>query len=406
MEEKTIELIDIFRLVKRRYKVIVITVAFFVLAASAVNFISQPVYEASFTLWLGKSKNLTTYMEIIKSRHVIDEAEKKSKNSGIDIGSPKVLVQNVKNSDIILVKVEASTAQKAKNAATSILNSFLDTIQDMQSPGAVSTLKLIDQQIEKAKNDLSNQELKLTNYKQKHDNEVSNTIIDKLKALDKLSGQNEARFAVANARLQVSQPFVFTNKVILDDYKTKISIQETQLAFLIAQMGEDHSEVISYRTEIERTKQDLAEDLDRMLSIDAAGLDKQQRDEIESVLLAEVERTVALNLREVLGKVVKQLDGEVAKLSSSEQELINIERGISVAEDKYSTLTRKREELRGQLTGIRMVDPVSVSNQPVQPKKTLNIIVASISGVVFGILAAFAYDYKRGNRARTNEPKA
>ncbi|MDD4599661.1 MAG: GNVR domain-containing protein [Negativicutes bacterium] len=404
MEESTIELIDILRFLKRRFKFILATVVVFVLAAAIINYTTPPVYEASLTLRAGSDKTVTTYSEIIKSKSVMNEAVKRAKTGdgqSINIGSPKVIVKPVKGSDIMVVKVEAGSSQGAKLVATGLVDSFIDSLQEMQSLENSLVRKSIEQQLDKAKKELEENELKLQTYKKDHQiEELSNgtkPTIEKLVALDKLSGQNVARMAVAKVKLQISQPFVFPNKVLIDNYKTKIIKQETQLAFLISELGEGHPEVVSSKIAIEQTKKDLNDDLERVINIDAPGLSVQQYEEIESVLLAEIEQAVAIRQKQTLNKITSQLNGEIAKFNSSEQGLVNLMRNSHVAQEKHSTLKSKYEVFRAQLTDVRIVDPASASSQPIRPKKALNLILAATIGLFSGIVIAFLYEYTKGN---------
>lgn len=72
---------------------------------------------------------------------------------------------------------------------------------------------------------------------------------------------------------------------------------------------------------------------------------------------------------------------------------------LQAARESYLALARKHEEISaagvGELvaTGIQIVGPAEVPDMPVKPRRLLNVVVATVLGLMVGVFVAFFADY-------------
>jgi succinoglycan biosynthesis transport protein ExoP len=152
---------------------------------------------------------------------------------------------------------------------------------------------------------------------------------------------------------------------------------------------------------------DVAQDAN--INLDLSGLEGE--DSLEAVVSAlRVKQTV-------LAQALEQLDTEIAalqvELAAKRQQWDQLSRKYSVAEDTYTTLSRKVQEVRiAEQTNedeVRIASLAAVPTEPVAPKKMINVAVAGTLGLFVGVFGVFAWEYLTSPRAemkssRDNRP--
>ncbi len=96
-----------------------------------------------------------------------------------------------------------------------------------------------------------------------------------------------------------------------------------------------------------------------------------------------------LKRKDSLLKEKQQVDRQIEKLPVEQQELLSLMRNVEVANTVYLQLLNKMEELKitraGTVGNVRILDDAQVIPNPVKPKKTRILMIATLLGAFFGI---------------------
>lgn len=98
-----------------------------------------------------------------------------------------------------------------------------------------------------------------------------------------------------------------------------------------------------------------------------------------------------------LREVVSQYERELEKLPGQGLELARLERQVSVDQNIYALLTEKLEETKiseaGQKETVRVVDNAIEPEEPISPKKRLNLLLGALIGLGLGIGLTFLLEF-------------
>ncbi|MCK6622800.1 MAG: polysaccharide biosynthesis tyrosine autokinase [Calditrichaceae bacterium] len=98
-----------------------------------------------------------------------------------------------------------------------------------------------------------------------------------------------------------------------------------------------------------------------------------------------------------LREVVSQYEQELEKLPGQGLELARLERQVSVDQNIYALLTEKLEETKiseaGQKETVRVVDNAIEPEEPISPKKRLNLLLGALIGLGLGIGLTFLLEF-------------
>ena len=153
MEER-INLKEFFRVVKKRYLILIEVIVISLVVGGLTSFcILKPVYQAKTTLlvtcnkcsetitsdqMLASEKLATMYREIIKSKSVLDKV---IQNLDIDINYDelyeKISVYSVNDTQVITIKVNDSNNKRAKDIANETVDVFIKELKEIPNIGDI-----------------------------------------------------------------------------------------------------------------------------------------------------------------------------------------------------------------------------------------------------------------------------
>ena len=151
---------------------------------------------------------------------------------------------------------------------------------------------------------------------------------------------------------------------------------------------------------------DLAEEA--RLGLQRAAWQRQRRDELQqkridllTIFTAEHPQVVALDKQ--LAAIDQNLAEQAAYVKSLplvEQEQGRLQREIQQDSELVGSLGKTAEQLRivamGRVSNVRLVDPAQLPEHPVRPRAALTLAWAAVTGLFFGLTAAFMRHSWRG----------
>ncbi|MGE7683265.1 YveK family protein [Peribacillus simplex] len=155
--EETINIKDIFKTLKKRWKLIMLLTLIAALISGSISyFLLTPVYESSTQILVNQKQSenqldstqirsnidmINTYSVIIKSpailEKVIDELEL---NQSVDQLSQKITINSQQNSQVFSLTVQDSNPSKAVEIANTVSETFQKEIKDIMNVDNVSVL--------------------------------------------------------------------------------------------------------------------------------------------------------------------------------------------------------------------------------------------------------------------------
>ena len=130
----------------------------------------------------------------------------------------------------------------------------------------------------------------------------------------------------------------------------------------------------------------------------------QNLDALLSVLEARQEEVQSLIGEMTLQQEILQLQEQLEREQARKQELTSVR---DLAWETYNTLARKEAEVgvASQVTDteVRFAVPAVEPQEPVGPKKKLNIAIAGVLGLMVGVFGAFLVEYFEGGRRGKGE---
>lgn len=160
MDENTIDLKEIFKALKKRWKLIInVTLIITIVSALVSFFVIKPKYEATVKLFIGKDQSsseeaaynnsdvamyqslLKTYGEIIKTK---DIAKKSISETGYDLKPSEVLkkvsIETIANTQIIKIKYTSKNPEECVNMLNSIKKNFITLAEELVVNGNIQVL--------------------------------------------------------------------------------------------------------------------------------------------------------------------------------------------------------------------------------------------------------------------------
>lgn len=402
MDQDQIDLRGLLSIVRRHRKWIYYSFFVAMLLAVLAN-LMPPTYEAKVTLrvkptaraltdtsgaaWSSEEaakQKMYTYAELIKSRMVVEAAISKLGADGMqeslsfEKAVKKITVRPLKDTEILNILVMDSSPSVAQILVNSIAEAFNERLASIVRAESKETRIFIGERLSEVKRDLEKAEKALVEYKKANQvvalSEQSRTFVDRQSNLKRLEAEN--RLALEAARAKLKTPSIIVDTPVVQHYRSRLAEQESELAGLLKNFTEQHPRVKSLQASIAENRTKLQAELLRIAKGEVS-LSETQKSTLQQI-----------NAREEL---------EAAKLPATETGLARLMLDYTVAEGLYSMLARRYEESRisevMESTNVQIVDMAALPEEPVKPRKTLNLIIAGFLGLFIGALFTFIIEY-------------
>jgi len=433
MEEETLDLKDILRIMRRRRGLVLGVFLAAVVAATVISFLLPPTYQAETTLRIKQSKGLadsllgsmpfgnsmatkqmmSTYAEILKSRTVVESMLAKvytdpSDRPDYDEMVVRIATLPVRDTEILKVSVTAKKPDEAERLTNALVQSFMERMTDLVRSEQRMIRSFIGDRLEEAKKELLTAETALEVYKREQrivaPSEETRAMVEQLSVVNKLKAENTVTLASAQAKLKSAQAqlgeqkpeFVAENQLILQ-YRSKLADLEVQLVGLLQKYTEQHPEVLALRAAIAETKERLNAEIARVINAEASSINPVYQKLLQARIEAEVEIAAAESQREAIERVIAGHEQMLITLPAKEQGLVRVMRDATVAQEIYIMLAKRHEEARisevMQPTDVQVIDTAVASDKPIKPNKRLNVMIAAFLGLFAGTGLAFVLEY-------------
>lgn len=427
--ERTIDLDDIVRVIRKRLRLILGVVSIMALIGAIGSFLIPPTYEAECNLRIknpiGLSDSLLsdashnsvndqlmfTYAEILKGHTVIDAVMAKTRPRTLRYEKmlDRISVIPLRGTEIVKVKIRAGSAKEAVRVTNILVDTFLERLTRLAQSEQTTIGDFIGKRLVKATQGLEQAESSLENYKQEQQiiapEDETKALIDRLSSLNQLKAENTANLAAAEAKLEAATHELSAREKdedvpgspLIGQYGTQLADLEVELVNLLSNFPEQNPKVAEIRAGIEKTRTDLNNEINRVISSATSPQSTIRQNLLQDKLQAEAEIVAAKAQAKTLNQFTANSEVQILKLPAKEQKLARLMRDASLAQDVYIMLAKRNEEAKisqiMQPTDVQIVDRPVLPDKPVWPDKILNIVVAAVLGLLAGTGLAFLLDY-------------
>ncbi|HEX3043763.1 MAG TPA: GumC family protein [Bacillota bacterium] len=432
--EINLDLKDIFRILKKKWLLILAITLTTTIMSGVISFIIPPTYQASAILRIKDPQGslasslfsslpvmnaaytqqlMSTYIEILKSRNVVMAAfknidSKKGTLLTYEAMLKRINVKPVNDTQILAVTVEAESADQAQKLTNTLVDAFLDRLAHLERSEQGSVREFIGVRLEASKKDLLKAEQELEIYKQTQqilapDEEIK-TMVERFAQNDQLAAENQLNIATLQAKLESVQAQLsnenkgpVADSPLIQQYNSKLAGLEIQLVGLLEKYTAKHPEVLATRAEIEETKKQLSIEINRVINDQAPSLNQLHQNLLLTKLQSEAEIKAAQAQKESIAKIQAAHEVEIRKLPAKEQGLTRLMRDASVAQEIYIMLAKHYEEAKitevMQPVNVQIIDQAVAPDKPIKPNKRINILSAAFLGIFAGTGLVFLGEY-------------
>ncbi|SDJ85541.1 GumC family protein [Natronincola ferrireducens] len=385
------ELIEV--LIKRKVLIIAVTLIAIITAGIVSFFMLEPVYETRMVLMASQfsdklqpnqiqgegidsllntlskypTMTLETYRQQIKAPRIMRATIADlglEEEYDIESLARAIELETIKDTNLITLKMKHGDPERAAEIVNKVGENFVAFVSDKAKEHATNSSRYVEAQmeIEKQKLDEALEELK--------------EFLSEPRGVSELERELDARLE------QITQ-----YKTKLTDLHIRREALKAAIPVAVRESG-DASRVILKNQSSDEDNPTI-ENLQLMIE-DAATLLK--------IELAEVESNIA-NIQSQITTLQGQIEGIQGELQDKKHQERLINQRVYIAENTYDAFVKKYEELRiaessqiGEAT-ITVISRAFPTTSPIGPRKTLNLAIAAVLGVMIGVFMAFFMEY-------------
>ena len=449
--QKELSFQDYLIILKRRRWIVLSAFLIILFSAGVFSFTTQPIYESSTTLMIeedgGMKKEIfeiSSYMkqetmiknqvEIIKSRTLAESvlqallssplrkvweeevlrkrSEQVNTNDMVTLLQQNTKVVPLKETDIVQVKVTAPNPDLAAFLANTIALEYYK--QSLQiSRGEITEVRLfLEDQLSNIQKELQQAEEALRIYKENEKvaalPEETEELVKQLASFESLYNEAKTELESNQKRLSYMQSQLKERKSHLVDDISQISspliiqlrkemanLEGIKAGYIAQGFSEDHPKMEEITNRIKDIKQKLVKETSELVSREMASSDPlgYSQELVDKILSLDIEIQSLTAKTEALKNIVDSYADNLNTLPEKSLRLARLERNAKVDENIFLMLKEKYEESKikeaGQIGNVRIIDKALPPEDPIKPKRKINLLLGALLGLGLGLGMAF-----------------
>ncbi len=339
----------------------------------------------------------------------------------------RLVITPIRDTDMIEIRVTGPTAEEAAFITNTLAQAYSEKNR-LESQEEVRQVKnFLDEQLTIVKQRLTESEEALKNFKEGERvvalSDETEGLIKKMAEFEGFYNEalteynsNQERLKYVNEQLDRSKKNFDLDNIATAPYieglKRQLAELEGRKVSIISTLmnggvyREDDPQVRKVDEQIGLGKKQLREEIAKLASVEI--LNPLALSENLSVRKIEIEANLqALQPKvEALKRIVRDYDKQLEGLPDKSLRLARLLRAAQADEKIYLMMQEKYQESRitevGQLGQVRLIDPARPPQEPVRPRKKLNLLLGLIVGLGLGVGLTFLFEYMN-NTVRTIE---
>ncbi|CAN2045708.1 polysaccharide biosynthesis transport protein [Candidatus Magnetomoraceae bacterium gMMP-1] len=324
-------------------------------------------------------------------------ADNSDSDSGLVSGFiGRIAVEPIRNSRLVDVSFEAKDPVLATKVVNTLAKVYIDQNLETKLKAAKEAVQWLHERIEEERKKVEKAEINLLKYK-----EIEGIVTDFSSDVEKITAQKlaqlnsqlieaeavrveaETRYRQALALqdkpdLIDSVPEVLNNQLVRQIKQMEVELFN-RMSELSKKYGQNHPKMIAVQSEIDTIKDRKTKEIKRVINSlrNEYKVSQAKQNSLARSLAKQKKQSLTLNQ-----KAIKY--GVLRREAESARHMYD----LLFKRFKETSLT---EEMK---TGnIRIIDLAEVPKSPVKPRKRLNLLLAMVIGMAFGVALAFSIEY-------------
>jgi uncharacterized protein involved in exopolysaccharide biosynthesis len=370
----------------------------------------------------GSSASPTNYIELMKSRHVLEPVidsleweDEKNKPSAAGFAKSNLDIKNTKQTNLITVTAKGRTPEEAQKISQGVVDNFLAMQTDMNQQTQSLLVKFLNERIDTAKKESEDADQKLAAFSKEHQiyspDDQAKAAIERLAAFDKEMSEMQVKQKSAQAQYDVAtqklgEQKAGTRNYSINDNSTVQSIRasivekEVELVGLKQKYTEKHPDVIAARRQLSELHSSLENEVNAIVSSNAATINSAQMTLLQNQAVAEAEREAASASEAAIKAQKEKKEQEIGKLPDDMMTFMQLKSDAEIKQKIYTSLVQQCEQDKiqeaMQSMDIQVIDSADLPDEdkPAGPRRKLITAI----GFVLGSMLALGYSmlcYKR-----------
>lgn len=342
------------------------------------NLLSQ--FKKNIRLLLGREEKVLTPQE--KLIRLIKKLKK------------KIEIEQTRDTRLLKVSVEDNNPAMAADIANTLAKSYIEFDIGNRLESSQNTISWMTGQLYEMKKKLEDAEEEFLAYKQLA---KLFSVKGKQKVIaQKIEEFNDAYLQARNKRLELDAKLAELKRLFqlrgdilharsliknpaIDNLYNQLLGSELELSHLSKVYKSKHPKMIQVKTKIDKTKKKLNEELKK---------------EVGNL---KAERSVLLAREKVLAKTIADFENDSLEIGQKELKYAILKRNVETNKKLYDDLLSRTKESNiigsAGVSNIRVTDEAAIPQDPVKPKKKLNLILSIIFGLMTGVGISFLWEY-------------
>ena len=393
-----------------------------VFSVAAWSFVQTPVYQASATVLIEpeppKVLNIQdvspigsptqeyyrTQYELMTSRPIVDKVietlglrqrlpELARSADPVRTLQNAIIVEPRRNTRLVSVKFEHTDPPLAAEVTNALARQYVKHNLDIKLRGAQEAMTWLNEQMTSLRGKVQESSVALQNYRvkagimglQEQRQITAQKIIDFNKQYLEAQAQRLSVEAKMNELQRTSDRggaqtiFTVADSALIQKLKQEASDLETTKAKLSKIYKDKHPEVLKVDAQIEQVNQRIDAETKNMLRA------------------VQTEFRVARAREETLLGNVNRLRTEAQELNEKEIQYLNLQRESDSNQQLYEAVLKRLKEtgVTGGLetNNISVIEEATLPRVPVRPRKTVNLIISVLVGLLVGVGTALTIEY-------------
>ncbi|MBF0483489.1 MAG: AAA family ATPase [Candidatus Omnitrophica bacterium] len=434
MQEYEVTLSEYWRIIRKQKWTIVRVFIIVFLSVIVFTKLQKPIYQASLELRIERpqvgliagqggvikqedSQNLATEILMLKSLPILRKVaekievlppESEERDTALHALSMQyqknLIIEQIPNTNIVRITTESNDPQKAALMAKAIADVYIVENVSGRKKQSESVLSYINMQLDKYKDELEKEEVKLQKFSQ---NEKVFEVTPKIKeVLDRMTIQGTFEFETQMLEIETNLKKIddqlksqnatlfetTIDKALSENYifvglKRRLLELEFDRFLLLIDYTEKHPEVIAKDKIISGVKQKI---VDMIKNFSNVKITPEQ----EAQLSLSLKKLFLDTQREVLYRIVNRFYGDSGSLSSNQLEYVRLKRNVDRLVTSYDELLNKQSDAKLEQAKViddvvTVVSPADVPKIPFRPNIRMNYLMGIALGFLLGLFFAF-----------------
>ncbi|PID58119.1 hypothetical protein CSB45_05380 [candidate division KSB3 bacterium] len=314
-----------------------------------------------------------------------------------------IKIEPIKGSRLVDVSAFSTHPELAANIANTLVSSYIKQNLEAKLLASQDAVGWLEHQLKDAEGKVADSEASLLAYKEEHGiisfEDRQNIVMQKLSELN--TAVNNARIKRIAVEMQYKQiqdylnssgdaPAAKTlkdlesisqviNNPLIQKLKIELSALESQLSELRKKFRDKHPNVIAVKSQLTSIRERIHAEVKQIITSFRNDYELAQAQEQEMTAALEAQKREALELNQ------KAISYNVLEREAESNKRVY---NALLQRSKETTVTEQLET-----SNIRIVDPATIPNYPVAPRKKLNIFLAMVVGLTLGAALSFFFEY-------------